>query len=75
VYFWLQEPASDKDEELLLRCNKAVHGMGWSPPGLSDVAAATGPSQQAGTLPVDHEARLLQYVTNFLPIGGGYSCL
>jgi hypothetical protein len=70
VYFWLQEPASDKDEEILLRCNKAVHGLAWNPPGVVNTTVAPRAPQywvQPGNLPSNHEAAAIyQYAFSSL---------
>ena len=53
MFFWMQEPEKDKDAEMLVRCNKAVKGASWQPPGTPAVgapvvpAAATQPGQSA----------------------------
>lgn len=47
MFFWLQEPESDKDDELVSRCNKAVHGLRWTPEGEAPAPAAPSNGAQA----------------------------
>ena len=50
LFFWLQEPDSDKDDEMLLRCNKAVHGTKWTPAaGAPSGTTAQGASATGST--------------------------
>ena len=49
LFFWLQEPEKDKDGELLLRCNKAIHGKAWQPPGQAGSSAAAGAATTGAT--------------------------
>jgi hypothetical protein len=41
MFFWMQEPEMNKDEELLLRCNISIHGMTWHPPGAASTVASS----------------------------------